>query len=654
MIDDEIAAELAGTPEESEYRRRLDGEFKRRWPKPTKEDVLEEHTRLQEDAQESWESIREHREMRFGKDVTPEALQRRLIGGTKGTERIRSRLSHNEIMRVTALASRNPPKFHIPVASGDPKDAKRAQAQERWCNNLWPMLERIARQPLRRLVLDHSGGDGYVGVEIYRTKNYDHIGTALTPGESGAAHKKRLEREYAQAGSPYCVRIVDPMALLWDYDDEGTYIAIVAERRPLAPVRKALKAKMTDDEFAHWKATRGGYGATGLMEAGSEVAHMGDVEILRYYDRRWYVEIVDGAMIGEPVEHAFGFVPMVIYEGLPVATPNRSQRYQGVTWHMIDLERALNDLLTLEYDNAIALAKPKLAITQHMDARAIDMLGGGDAPPVDFTNPDIVPRLRPGEMPVNLTETFAAHPTDRLRNELKVLWQMSGLNPIAQGESPGSDPAGYTVNTLTASAQSPYEAWLDNVARGDQQLADMFRMLVRDDLRQPWYNAIHSARIGERPTLAALRPDDVDDIPCEVTIDSLADVNRIAMQQSLRQANAEGYIARRRVQVKGFGVEDPELENEEIIEDKMEAELVLLAIEEAKAEVFATSALAAQQQMQTTGPGGQPLPATQGAQPAPLNPPAVGPTGGGGGPALEPQTASAGQGRGYAPPGVGV
>lgn len=243
------------------------------------------------------------------------------------------------------------------------------------------------------------------------------------------------------------------------------------------------------------------------------------------------------------------------------------------------------------------------------------------------------------------------------------LWERSGLNPVAQGQSPGADPAGYTVNTLIGAAQANYEGPLDNEATTFSRMAHFIRQLISKTFGEKVYLPASVAGRGGRAEWLALGPEQVDDSPVIVTTDPLSDANRLALRQSLTQAWKDGLIARSKVQREGFNVDDPEAMDDEIIEDTAIEKLVGLLIDNTLLEVRMDLA-------QTLPPAGAPAPgapggpggpggpgqpgADVGAVPAPANPPTVGSVGSIGdapaGPrALPVSRARAGQGGGPPP-----
>ncbi|MFN0145094.1 MAG: hypothetical protein ACKVT1_01175, partial [Dehalococcoidia bacterium] len=654
----------------AQYERESRGDRDLYYPKPAVADILSGLHTQRLDFTAFHDQIREYRNDRYRRTEMPKRWRDELTIGDR--EHVHSRLGHNMIMRVAAMLTRNPPQFHL-EPTGDSEEAEeRAKRQERWANNLWPALEQ--REPKRRRVIDNQVGDGLGIVEIYRTGAYSKLDLKRSESESAAQYLRRTETAYRSAGHPYNIRVIDPLSFFWEQDGDEICRAWVEQEVARATIEPRLRRQLGEPQFQEWKA-RAYLAKEGMAKYDTGRDRPADtVSVIRYVDKGWSALLVDGAFVTEPEPNAIGVVPFVLYEGMSTGSPNRSERFQGVFWGMAELERAVDWLATLELDNGFVLSRPKLVIYRENDTTGgVDrtLLGTKAQPngePIDFKGGN-VPTLGPGERIVNVTEQFKAHDTRGLRAELMQLIQISGLNPIAQGESPGSDPAGYAINALQSAAQSMYEILSDNGARGDALVFTILRLLIRDELKQPW--GLSSSRGSSRASRAewlTLGPDDVDDSPPTVKIDPLSDVNRIAVQQALRQGNQEGYISRWRVQQDGYGVQDPDAEDEEIAQDNMKAKLLTLAIDEAMTQVLALGQQAA------PGPGlvdqfGQPMPSSQGAPvanggaPAPVQPPTVGgaasgassaPFQPGPGPASQqPMTALAGQDRGQRPPGVG-
>lgn len=626
-ITSEIERELASDPQVmGELRRAHDG-WKSAYPKPTDGDILGSLERLRSDFSLWHRQIRDERDVRYLKAKMPEKWAKQLSIGP--SEHIHSRLGHNMIMRVAAMATRNPPKFKIEPASGAASAEEKAERQTRWANNFWPAMERVKAK--RRVIVDNQLGDGLGVLEIYRTGSYDSLDAEMHEDESAHTYMKRTEEDFRRAGDPYGIRPIDPLSFFWDEDAEGLCAAFIEVEAPIPAMDAVLRRGLSEKKYGEWKMHSMALRSGAIRSSGGEVSQESAL-CVKYYDRRWYAFLVDGMIVDGPTEHGMGSIPVVLYEGMTTGSPNRSERYQGVFWGMTGLEKAIDWLMTLDTDAAFVLSKPKVVITHPGGAdsgpRGITPGGKDDtSADLDFSDGK-VPRLRPGEVPVNITEQWIPFDSGRLRQEIMQLIQISGLNPVAQGESPGSDPAGYAINALQSAAQSMYEVALDNAARADADLINKVRRLIRDE-KLPWYlsGGMSNGRKGGTSWLG-LGPDDIDETPAVCTIDPLSDVNRIAIQQARRQANKEGFVARWRVQ-ESYGIDDYEAEDEDILEDTMEAELGRMVIEEAKAEVMATSA-PPQPPTGLVDQHGQPLQSQQaqgvavGAVPAPTQAPSVG------------------------------
>jgi hypothetical protein len=658
-ITADIERELSDDPRTLRELRDAHDSWKERYPKPSEKDVLSALERLRGDFSTWHNQIRLERDVRYLRAKMPEKWAKQLSIGTD--EHIHSRLGHNMIMRVAAMATRNPPKFRVEPAGGKEDDKERSEKQTRWANNFWPAMER--QKAKLRVIVDNQLGDGLGALLIYRTGAYDDMDHEMRDGETPKAYLRRTEEDFKRAGDPYGIRPIDPLSLMWDEDGDEVCTALIEQDVAIGVMDSVLKRRLSEKEYTEWRAESLSKrtGSPSWNTSNSD-RPMDVAKCVWYYDKRWYAFFVDNKCVEGPVEHGFSFVPIVLYEGMTTGSPNRTERYQGVFWGMSGLEKAIDWLMTLDTDTAFTLSKPKVVITQPQGPnggmRDVVPPGQNDAPPpLDFSNGN-VPRLRPGEVPVNVTSQFVPFDSSRLRAEIMQLIQISGLNPIAQGESPGSDPAGYAINALQSAAQSMYEVALDNASRAHADLINKIRVTIRRD-KLPWYlsGVMSNGRKGGTAWLG-LSPDDIDETPIVCTIDPLSDVNRIAVQQARRQANKEGFISRWRVQ-EAHGIDDFEAEDEDIIEDTMEAELARMVIEEAKAEVMGTYMQPQQPASGLVDQYGNPLQSQPqgmnvGAVPAQMQPPSVGGAGAAGsaapfetksGPAPQSaSSASAGQG----------
>lgn len=646
-IKPELRKELEGTPElaqmERENARHLDAVY----PEPTQTEIINLYDEMRSEWHEYQERVREERAIRYLQDDTPEKLKRKLQYG----RRIHSRLSHNEIMRVVAMATRNRPRVHIPAAGKTEKARKRATLQERWCDQLLPYIERRAKRPIWRTGADYQAGDGFGAFMVYMSDAYDRVADQLERQqiidvdgtereETDKEFMDRTEELLQRAGPPFGVRVIDPLSLYVREDEEGPYRAIVWERKVREQQYSALIERIGVEEFE--KRGLPPVGTGGRPEYSHNSEHEDSiadyVDCLQYWDRRWYAYIIDGRLVEGPVEHGLPGVPIFTIEGMTTGSPNLAERLQGITWGMGDLETALNDLLTLEHDNATTYGRPRVAIQTPPDGNLLK--DRNDQPRVlDFDQPGVV-QLNPGQQIVDAFAGFRPQTTTHIQEMLLRLWQRSGLNPIAQGESPGADPAGYTVNSLQGAAQANYEILLDNIARAWAGVCDFIRMMIRDTIRDRVYLSVPMQDTTKGGTeWLGLGPDDIDETPTEVIIDPLSDANRMQLFKMWQEANANGYAPRRVVQEALPGGDDPEAWDNEIVLESAEQQLFPMAIEEAINTIRMRQAADDPQMVQQQ----QPMPQEQGGRPSM-------PTVGAEAAAASQGGSVAGQDNGYAPP----
>lgn len=660
----ELVKELDGTPGLAAMQ---DPDDAAEYPKPTQADIegLYEFVRPGFDAFHSL--IAENRDLRYQRDETPKKWKRRL----QDSRRFRSKLAHNEILHVAAMICRNPPKFKVQPAGAGATARARATKQTRWLNQLLQALERKSQHPILRRVADCMAGDGLGVLEVYlaRETAYDNLDTdpqdildektgQMRP-ETADEIMQRTEDELIEAGEPFGIRWVDPLALFYDEDENGQICrALIVEQKPY----KMVYSKLSNDSKAHlpkpgtpgWAPRPTGRLNEWYSETFANIAVNNareSVLTLRYYDERYYAYIVGGQLIDDVVEHKLPGCPVFLAPGITTGSPNIEEMYQGVTWGMAGMELAVNDLMTLEIDSLFTNSRQRPVIVNKSGASA--PAGGKPPNAVDLSDPDKPPRLLPGEEIIDAAAGFQQRTFSPTIQQIIGLFQRSGLNPIASGESPGSDPAGYTVNSLMGAAQSQYEILLDNYGRMLAHLGDFVRLMIRDTLAERVYLSVPMADTKQGGTeWLALGPDDIDETPCIVVIDPLSDANRLALRQSLITGNKDGYVPRNQVQVVGYGAEDPDAWDDELIVEAALSSLESMLI----ADVQQTIQMA-QQAEQAPPPGSTPTDPTlaNGAAPAPVQPPEVGgamaqASRGGG---LNASRANAGQDRGYRPPGAG-
>lgn len=540
------------------------------------------------------------RQVRYLRDMTPEKWARYM----EGDRRVRTRLSHNEVLRVSANQARNPYKVECRAAGTSPDAIKRARRQTRWANEFFPAMERVSMLPLRRRFVDAQNGDGMGVYEVFLTHSYDDAvdfekREIEEPGEDGqvtAREEKpheyldRTENEILALGecAEIGLRFVDAMAVYVEPEagdrikpgNHGIKRALIAEKKRYRDVYVSLlERKNTHDVEAlrlpkpgdqGWPAQYESWGIEGGLEDtdGGFVPNdaAGEVEHIRYYDAVWYVEIVGGCMVTRE-RHGLPGVPVFPAFGIVTGSSFLSEALQGITWGMLDIELAANDLLTHKVDATIQFGRAAPIIeTDQGQTRMEDKKG--EPITLDLTNPTKVRQLKPGQHVTDAFKDFRPRITDGDISGLMSLWQMNGLNPIAQGQSPGADAAGYTVNSLMGASLAPYDVLIENEEKVAGQVIDYVRLMIRDTIKERCYLSVpmEDAKVGGTEWLG-LGPEDVDETPCRVTIDPMSDANRMQVRESLIQGNTAGYISRSRVQRQGFGVEDTAAEDLEILED---------------------------------------------------------------------------------------
>lgn len=660
----------------------LDGERRRklniRYPKPTLGDVQTRLTTGRRDFESLHAQIEANRDYRYMRDMTPEKWRRFLEGDT----RVHTRLSHNEILRVVASQTRNPYKVEIQAAGSSAKATERAEKQQRWANELMAAFERASKKTegLRRPFCDAQNGDGIVAWEVFLTGSYDEkvdfeYREYDEPGEDGMpAPRRESKREYLArteeeiicAGMPVGLRMVLGDSLYWDEDNEGLSWVLIHERKNYDSVYDAIAKRSTDkieEARLPQPGTRGWPARSAFARAGSNDAS-GEVETIRFYNRRWYVYVVGGKLI-DCEEHGMPGVPVFPCAGMVTSSPNISERFQGITWGMLGLESALNDILTLALDVAYTYSRPHPAIETDTDGKLI--LDGSKNPvAIDFSDPKRTPQLNPGQRVVDAFAGFQPKLPEAVTEMLFNLWGRSGQNPIAQGMAPGADVAGYTVNSLQGAALSMYGVLLENEARTWGYVVDFCRLLVRDTLRERWYLSVPMKdNEGGGTEWLGLGPDDVDETPCKVKIDPLSDAQRVAMRASLMEGWASHIISRKRVQTEGFGIQDTKLEDMQILRELGFDKLAALALDQAMQEAMPVPA---PMDSGLVDASGSPLPSSNagsspGAMPAPVGKPTVGAmaasasqgeANGQTGRMMPPSRSMTGQANGYTPPPAAI
>ncbi len=642
-------AVLKGTPEKAALMKKL----RTGLPQPTLADVEEFYVRMRPQFQLLYNLIIANRQVRYLQDALPAKYARRLKSGLH----FRSRLSHNEVLRIAAMMSRNAPKVKIPAIGSEEDAEDRAEKQSRWCQNLFPTLERDGFRPIVRRWYDMVAGDGLGALEVFMRENevYDNLGGPQAD-ENESDYLERTEKDLQEAGIPFGIRPVGPLAMMFEEDEDGKGISrmLITELKPYRVVFNALKQKGNYDveqEFPlpgtpgwpnesalaagrQWMLSAGGGEDNNPTWGWADVSSSTNAVLThRYYDREWYVYIVGGKVV-DCERHGLPGVPVFPCMAITTGSENLHEMTQGVTWGMTEQEKALNLIMTLAIDNVYATGRPKPMVLMPAgnDPKAF-MDPATNKPLTVSLSDDEMPYMPPGATIVDANEHLRPGMANDIAQAVLKLFQLNGLNPIASGESPGADAAGYTVNTLSQAAQSQYEILLDNTARVLGNVYDFVRQMVKTTIQERVYLTVATSMQQEKGAeWLALGPEDVDNTPAIVTIDPLSDANRIALRQSLMEGNQQGYVTRERVQRDGYGIDNPEEEDDQLMLESLEKQYLGQIGQVIQAQVYGMmpqpAALQPGNPAQGGGAPGQAGVAggvsTTPGTPAPLNPPTTG------------------------------
>lgn len=558
------------TPEEVDGdERAVKAMLDRYYPEPSLDDVLETRRRLDnvwdrflngdspndDQAFEGPIGLKQIRDMRYQRDRLPEKWQARMTS----RYRFRARLVHNELLRVVSLLTRNPPVFRVPAVGPGSNAERRARHETRWLNRLISQLERDLGRPILRPFVDSLAEASIGAIELYLTGSYEEADLERDPEESTSEYNARVEDTIRGAKLPICARALDPMSFRAEFGD-GLERFIIIERKNYKQVFrdleqrlgfKALEEARLPDPFGPGQNTIEGW-ATGNESA----------ECITYYDKRWYVFVVDGKLVTVK-EHGWPVVPVICQIGTTTSSSEPSEQLQGVTWGMTAMEQTFNDLFTIELDTAVAMSRPKPVIEQDIRGALRDPSGKPGV--VDLSNVNGAPELAPGQRVTDVAKDWKPPFDPNMKAMILQIFQRSGLNPVAQGESPGANTAGYTVNMLNNNASALYDTTAENVATAVALLGDLYRIGIREVVGEKVYLNVPVGTDEDESEWLGLGPSDVTDVPCTVDVSGTNAANQLAQRESLLVGYQQKIIPRSVVQTDGYGAEDPDLWDEEII-----------------------------------------------------------------------------------------
>lgn len=542
------------------------------YPKPTLDDVLETRRRLDN----VWDlflngevadnadqerggavGLRQIRDMRYQRDTLPKKWRERMATAY----RFRARLVHNELLRVVSLLTRNQPIFRVPAQGAGTTSERKARQETRWLNRLIPQLERDLGRPILRPFVDSIAEAGIGAIELYATGSYEEYDLEQGLDEDTRTYNARVEDAIRGARLPICARALDPMGFRPEFGD-GLERFVIIEQKSYRHVFRdlmrdlgyeALTEARLPDPFAP------GYNPIEGRSSGNESA-----ECITYYDKRWYCFVVDGKLV-TCREHGWPVVPVICKLGTTTSSSEPSEQLQGVTWGMTAMEQTFNDLFTIELDTVVAMSRPKPVIEQDIRGALRDPSGKPQL--VDLSGLNGAPELMPGQRVADVSKDWRSPIDPAMKATILELFQRSGLNPIAQGESPGANTAGYTVNMLNNNASALYDTTAENVASAVGELGDLYRIGIRDVIGEKVYLNVPVGAQGDESEWLGLGPSDVTDVPCTVDVSGTNAANQLAQRESLLVGHERKIVPRAVVQTDGYGSEDPDLWDDQIIKE---------------------------------------------------------------------------------------
>lgn len=595
----DIADELRMQGEEPEdYAPKAEAEY----PKPDVREILERKEWLLQYYQplhqgsalispqregERYSGINGLRNLRYGRDETPEKLYRRLSNNV----RIRSGQSHKLIMQVRSLLSRNPMKVRVPAAGGSTKALAVARIETNWSNELAASVARASLiDPVQES--DDAQCEAFGGWEVYLTDAWKKIDFEREEGEDDQDYDERLTRAKREAGLPFGVRSLDPLSTLIDVDDDGRQIeaVIIVERKRRKSYLRRLQGR------AGYQDDLGGFAESGYGDGST-----GECEVTRYWDPEWYAEVAEERLVicerhglpGIPVFPAWGFI---------TSSRNLGDKFQGVAYGVQLNEAAANDVLTQEADSRLTFNRVKPIAEAPADAPAPEE----DA--LDLSGPDLK-LLPPGYVLKDAYSGFKSQAIDPSIGMILGLGQNQGPSQVLSGNSPSADASGFSLNLLTSNAIGPYLNLLTNKAVGWGKVIDFCRQTVKVTLKEPVELVVEGAGPeADRVEWVELKPSDVTDIPCVVTIQPIGDAERIAFAKYYLEGVLQGFVPERILQELGYNSPNVEHWREEIGQDKARRILAELEVQQAMREIMEEEAAAAQAaQSGLVGPNGQPI-----------------------------------------------
>lgn len=471
---------------------------------------------------------------------------------TTGTA-IKSRFTWDFLYRLIGTMTGLPVETHI---TEEEREGSEANKNKRELFDT-ALINRFNGPPRMTLdmVPDAQVGDGIAVLKagVLPLRNYERL-----EGEDTSTYENRIEY-LNRSENRLFLTDVDPTT--WNPIYEGRELQgyLQVDKRPKARVLNDL-GLTTDEEFL---AKR--YPAMPGINANTRLPG-GYVDVMEYCDDHYIQVYVQNRLVSS-APNPYGRVNCFPAYGITTSSRDLDKISFPATEGMEDLEREFDAVLT-SIRNAAMLKIGSGGIEGLPDSETIP-LGKDNLPvPIQFSYGTFTQTK--GRFTDPFPGASAIFQLIQLVPILLELMQRQGLAPLFAGISPGANAPGYAITSLYSIAKSAHNRLVGNYAYCLTEVVKFFEYCIAYVIKETVSVDHHS-----------LSPNDIKNWPAkiEVTRPPILPVDRRADGAFLLDAYSKGAVSMRRVREDGFHLEQPDLEDDQLVLEAAQKALDAMVIQ---------------------------------------------------------------------------
>ena len=488
--------------------------------------------------------IRKLRRLRFMEESVdiPEAY--------RATAReVRTPICYEQVQRIVATLTVNYPVISVPPPGPGEENQRNSSKRERWINAALPRMEQEAERGVFRMFVDNLVADGQGVLKlVYKPEHWRRY-----PGRSDftddQAFGEAADRFKKSAKFPFALRDVDPLSFYPVFGEDGLEACLEITQRPRRLMARKFESISAPERLGQpLPAEEGSAGAGGT------------VEVVEYWDRWYYVLLVDGRRVRSG-RHGYGQVPYFQASGEQSAS--RDPRYSGMStlFAIRWLVPLLDSLLTMKQNAAFLYAYPTPFIRSPVGT---PFEGGEDGRPqvVEWTPGRMIP-LYPGEDPGFVQWQGTPPDLDELISIVRGLIDRAGLASVLYGQGPGSDSSGYMVNQLINAAKVKYDPIVKSAEACLERLVGFLYQLLENKVGEEVF--VWSRGDSEQGWVGLSGDDIRGYYACKARIEPLMPTDDIAQGMFGTNLVKAGLVSKRWAREEKLGISNPEDMAEEIL-----------------------------------------------------------------------------------------